>query len=80
MIFKDFPPFLPAGTFLDTWRGMESDNQRLVRHLAIAVALKLVVIAALWLAFVQDARVEVGAEQAAARIGAPTPPPSGAPQ
>jgi len=80
MIFKDFPPFLPAGTFLDTWRGMESDNRRLVWHLAIAVALKLVVIAALWLAFVQDARVEVGAEQAAAHIGAPTPPPSGAPQ
>jgi hypothetical protein len=59
---------------------MESDNRRLVHHLAIAVALKLVVIAALWLAFVQDARVEVGAEQAAARIGAPTPTPSGAPK
>jgi hypothetical protein len=59
---------------------MKSDPTRLVHHLAIAVALKLVVITALWLAFVQDARVEVGAEQAAAHIGSPTPPPSGAPQ
>jgi len=59
---------------------MESDNRRLVHHLAIAVALKLVAITALWLVFVHDARVEVGAEQAAAHIGAPTPPPSGAPQ
>jgi len=57
---------------------MESDNRRLVHHLAIVVALKLVVITALWLAFVQDARVEVGAEQASAQIGAPMPPPPGA--
>lgn len=59
---------------------MKSDPTRLVHHLAIAVALKLVVITALWLAFVQDARVEVGAEQAAAHLGDPSPPPSGAPQ
>ena len=64
-----------AGTFLDTCRGMESDKTRLVRHLAIAVALKLVVITALWFAFVQDARVVVGAEQAAAHFGTSTPTP-----
>ncbi|MDZ7590046.1 MAG: hypothetical protein U5L05_05005 [Rubrivivax sp.] len=51
-----------------------------MHHLAIAVALKLVVITALWSAFVRDARVEVGAEQAAAHIGAPTTPPAGAAQ
>ena len=59
---------------------MESGHRRLVRHLAIAVALKLVAITALWLAFVQDARVMVGAEQAAAHLGAPKSPSSGAPQ
>jgi len=59
---------------------MESGPRRLVRHLAIAVALKLVAIIALWLAFVQDARVMVGVEQAAAHLGAPASPPSGAPQ
>ncbi len=59
---------------------MEIGHRRLVRHLAIAVALKLVVITALWFAFVQDARVVVGAEQAAAHIGTSTPSPSGAPQ
>jgi hypothetical protein len=69
-----------AGTFLDTCRGMESDKTRLMRHLGIAVALKLVVITALWFAFVQDARVVVGAEQAAAHFGTSTPPPSGAPR
>jgi hypothetical protein len=51
-----------------------------VHHLALAVALKLAVITALWFAFVQDARVVVGAEQAAAHLGTSTPTPSGAPR
>ena len=59
---------------------MESGHRRLVRHLAIAVALKLVAITLLWSAFVQDARVEVGTAEAAAHLGAPTSPPLGAPQ
>jgi hypothetical protein len=59
---------------------MKSDPSRLVQHLALAVVLKLAVIAGLWFAFVQDARVAVGPERAAAHIGSAPPPPSGAPQ
>lgn len=59
---------------------MKPEKTRLVHHLALAVALKLAVITALWFAFVQDARVVVGAEQAAAHLGTSTPIPSGAPR
>jgi len=78
--FQSVFGFRRVGTVLDRYRGMQSDPRRLVRHLAIAVALKLVVITALWFAFVQDARVVVGAEQAAAHIGTSTPPLTGAPR
>lgn len=49
---------------------MKADPDRLVRHLAIAVALKLVVLGVLWWAFVRDDRVRVDADRAAARLGA----------
>lgn len=52
---------------------MTRQDRRLVRHLAIAVALKLVVLAALWWAFVRDERVSVDAEAAAAHLGAQPP-------
>lgn len=66
---------------------MKAAQDRLVRHLAIAVALKLVVLTALWWAFVRDERVgvDVDVDRAAAHMGAPvdaTPLPtipSGAP-
>jgi hypothetical protein len=45
-------------------------DRRLLRHLTVAVVLKLVVLAALWWAFVRDARVQVDADTAAARVTA----------
>lgn len=40
---------------------MNPADRRLLRHLAIAVMLKLAVLATLWQAFVHDARVPVDA-------------------
>lgn len=63
---------------------MKAAQDRLVRHLAIAVALKLAVLTALWWAFVRDERVGVDVDRAAAHLAAPvgahlrTPVPSGA--
>jgi hypothetical protein len=50
---------------------MKSADSRLVHHLAIAVALKLVVLGVLWWAFVRGERVGIDVDQAAAHIGAP---------
>ncbi len=50
---------------------MKPAPDRLVRHLAIAVALKLVVLAGLWWAFVRDERVGVDVDRAAANLGLP---------
>jgi len=55
---------------LDTYQGMNAAQDRLVRHLVIAVALKLVVLTGLWWAFVRDERVGVDADRAAAHLGA----------
>lgn len=55
---------------LDTHLGMKAAPDRLVRHLVIAVALKLVVLTGLWSAFVRDERVGVDADRAAAHLGA----------
>lgn len=52
---------------------MTRQDRRLVRHLAVAVALKLAVLAALWWVFVRDERVSVDAAAAAARLVAPPP-------
>ncbi|WP_175048317.1 cytochrome oxidase putative small subunit CydP [Duganella vulcania] len=49
---------------------METD-QRLLRHLAVAVLLKLALLAVLWWAWVRDARVDVDAGAMADRVGAP---------
>ena len=63
---------------------MQAAPDRLVRHLAIAVALKLALLSALWWAFVRDERVGVDVDRAAAHLGAPvdanlrSPAPSGA--
>jgi hypothetical protein len=54
---------------LDTYQGMKATQDRLVRHLVIAVALKLVVLTGLWSAFVRDERVGVDADRAAAHLG-----------
>ena len=50
---------------------MNAAQDRLVRHLAIAVSLKLVVLVGLWAAFVRDERVSVDVDQAAAHLRAP---------
>ncbi len=54
---------------LDTYPGMKAAQDRLVRHLVIAVALKLAVLTALWWAFVRDERVGVDVDRAAAHLG-----------
>jgi len=59
---------------LDTCPGMKSARDPLVRHLAIAVALKLAVLSALWWAFIRDERVGVDIDRAAAHLGAPGTP------
>lgn len=48
---------------------MNAAQDRLVRHLVIAVALKLAVLIGLWSAFVRDERVGVDADRAAAHLG-----------
>jgi len=58
---------------------MTHDERRLRRHLFIAVAVKLVVLALLWWVFVRDAHVATDADQTAAHIGVAAPTP-GVPQ
>ena len=57
---------------------MTRDEQRLVRHLVMAVTVKLAVLAALWWWFVREVQVPVDADRTAAQIGAqgssPAPP------
>ncbi len=48
---------------------MKATQDRLIRHLFIAVALKLVVLTGLWWFFVRDDRVGVDADRAAAHMG-----------
>lgn len=47
-------------------------DKRLLRHLAVAVLIKLAVLAGLWWAFVGDSRVVVDAEVIADRLGTST--------
>jgi hypothetical protein len=68
--FKQLFFCLPSGMGLDTDQGMQAAQDRLVRHLVITVALKLVVLTGLWWAFVRDERVGVDADRAAAHLGA----------
>ncbi len=53
---------------LEAITGMKPDERRLVRHLAVAVAVKLCVLGVLWWAFVRDAGVSADSEQTAAHI------------
>jgi hypothetical protein len=52
---------------------VHTNESALVRHLALAVALKLIVLAALWWGFVRDERVDVDASRAAAHIATRSP-------
>jgi len=54
---------------------MSPGDRRLLWHLVIAVAIKLVLLAGLWWAFVRDARVEVDPAVAARHLVAPQPAP-----
>lgn len=55
---------------------MHRDDSRLLRHLGIAVAVKLAVLAALWWVFVRDGEVDAGSERTAAHLLAPMNPPA----
>jgi len=48
---------------------MTPNDRRLLRHLTIAIAIKLVVLVLLWWLFVRDQQVSVDADQAAASLG-----------
>jgi len=59
---------------------MTAADRRLLRGLASAVLVKLLLLAGLWWGFIRDARVQVDAEAAAAHVVAPPgrpSPPSG---
>ena len=49
---------------------MTTSQDALLRHLVIAVALKLAVLVVLWWAFVRDERVSVDIERTATHLGA----------
>lgn len=49
---------------------MKAASDPLLRHLALAIALKLAVLVALWWAFVRDERVGVDVERTASHLGA----------
>lgn len=51
---------------------MKARQDALLRHLVMAVVLKLAVLVVLWWAFVRDERVSVDVEAAAAHLGAVT--------
>lgn len=51
---------------------MKATQDPLLRHLVIAVTLKLAVLVGLWWAFVRDERVGVDVERAAAHMGVPS--------
>lgn len=71
LVSEGFFPHPGGGTPLDTYWGMNAPQNRLVRHLAIAIGLKLVVLVGLWAAFVRDERVSVDVDVAAAHLSAP---------
>lgn len=50
---------------------MKAARDPLVRHLAIAVVLKLAVLCALWWAFIREERVGVDIDRAAAHLVVP---------
>jgi hypothetical protein len=50
---------------------MTTDDRRLLRHLVIAVLVKLAALAALWFWFVRDATVRVDSDRAALRLVSP---------
>lgn len=60
-----------AGTALDTSRGMKDESHRLVRHLIVAVLVKLALLAGLWWFFVRDLGVPVDPGTAAAHLVTP---------
>jgi hypothetical protein len=59
---------------LARWHGtcgaasMSPSDKRLLRHLAIAVLIKLVLLTALWWLFIRDARVSVDVDDVAGKI------------
>ncbi len=51
---------------------MTPNDKRLLRHLIIAVLIKLVVLTTLWWLFIRDARVSVDSERVADKISGAT--------
>jgi hypothetical protein len=55
---------------------MNPDGSRLLRHLSVAVVLKLAVLAALWWVFIRGQSVDAGSEQTASHFALPASPAS----
>jgi hypothetical protein len=53
---------------------MNFHGSRLLRHLSVAVALKLTVLAALWWVFIRGHAVDAGSEQTASHFASPAVP------
>lgn len=53
---------------------MTRDERRLLRHLVIAVLVKLAVLVVLWALFVRGAAVHAGSDRTAAHLAAPAAP------
>ncbi|MFC0132544.1 cytochrome oxidase putative small subunit CydP [Massilia eurypsychrophila] len=53
--------------------GMTGLDKRLLRHLTIAVLIKLVVLGVLWSLFIRDGRVGVDADAIGERLGTTVP-------
>jgi uncharacterized protein involved in cysteine biosynthesis len=53
---------------------MTRDEHTLLRHLVLAVLLKLALLTALWWVFVRDAHVAVDAQSTASHLGGPAAP------
>lgn len=68
-----------TGTLLGMKATMTASDRRLLRHLAFAVAVKLAVLAGLWLLFVRDSGVPAGSEEVADHIAGVRPGPGAPP-
>jgi len=76
-LYKPFCHSAAIGAYIDfCYPPNESDivnrtDRRLLRELVVVIVLKLVILIALWFAFVRDQRVSVDADSVAAAVTSP---------
>lgn len=67
------PGYRSGAPIVRIMKTMIGEDRRLLRHLLVVVAVKLVLLALLWWVFVREHRVPVDAGQAAVRMGVAAP-------